>query len=68
MKMTEWYRGDQLPIRVGVYKRRGFGKATFSYWNGSYWGGSTIDKNLANANSPSVFQHQAWRGVTEEKK
>jgi hypothetical protein len=69
MKLTPWFSGDQKPVRVGVYRRNIFGKgiASYSYWNGKFWGLYSpmpdVASSLSWKNFRSKVQNLPWRGV-----
>jgi hypothetical protein len=67
MKLTGWYRGDQKPVRVGVYKRRCKG-GRFSLWDGRTWSLGFYDAGLCAAFGcivPASEQALPWRGVAK---
>ena len=38
MKLTEWYQGDQKPVRVGYFERQVSNYFTWiDWWNGKEW-------------------------------
>jgi hypothetical protein len=39
MKLTDWYSGDQKPVRIGAYERDfGVPFTEYSWWNGKEFG------------------------------
>lgn len=71
MKLTEWYSGDQKPVRVGVYERNfedGLTIAEYSYWDGKNWkvsGLSVPDANMYKIGAISAKQRLKWRGIAK---
>lgn len=75
MKLTEWYNGDQKPVRVGVYERSydlypSFITRSYSYfcwWDGRGFGmgqnSAKLCDNLKMSEGASVMQDLPWRGV-----
>jgi hypothetical protein len=75
MKETEWYRGDQKPVRVGAYKRKYRDKQRsllgdwFSWFDGQNFGIAfftlkACQKHKANCEI-SLMQNLPWRGVSK---
>ena len=70
MKLTRWYRGDQKPLRVGVYQRKEYyGEIIYAYWDGRYWrvGFPSNENAYFFADSCRVSMHRdwSWRGVAK---
>ena len=66
-KTTGWYRGDQKPVRVGVYQRE-YAPADplwYCYWDGWMWGvgWGTVEKAIRYQCHKSDVQGKPWRGV-----
>ena len=69
MTETDWYHGDQKPVRDGVYKRKFGTKVYYSLWWKCRWWLSFSTKALAQTSkNTSSFQSLPWRGLTEEVK
>ena len=72
MKETDWYHGDQKPVRDGVYKRLIpiCGLIAYSRWHRGRWALLADSAYLAAVNSaPSEHQDNLlWCGLTEEAK
>ena len=67
---TDWYRGDQKPVRVGVYERQyrpDTDDGLFCWFDGKFWHGGffTIEECLACVPSKliSLSQSLPWRGI-----
>jgi hypothetical protein len=69
MKLTPWYRGDQKPVRVGVFKRRyPSGSEAYCWWDEE--GFSNGCKTVYEAKESkdlgySLLQSLPWRGVAK---
>jgi hypothetical protein len=70
MKLTDWYSGNQKPVRVGVYEREyGTKDRFYCYWNGYVFG--CADESPCNAwvkhfvAGDSLMQYLPWRGVAK---
>jgi hypothetical protein len=69
MKLTPWYRGDQKPVRVGVYKRRYPAGTNWYCW----WDGKAFSNGCETAHEAkeckdwgySLLQSLPWRGVAK---
>jgi hypothetical protein len=70
MKLTGWYRGNQKPVRVGVYERD-YGSVVSSYcfWDGRKFsmGFYTLKKAEDFCGWESNEQNLPWRGVAKGK-
>ena len=68
-KVTGWYRGDQKPVRVGVYERMyPNGLICCCWWNGKHFsfGYANPDLALAAHRLRSGYQSLPWRGITSK--
>lgn len=73
MKLTDWIRGMEKPVRVGVYQRMYYyGKNSnvqYCYWNGEAWGMGehTVEQAMMHKEAFMLAprQHLPWRGVYE---
>jgi len=69
MKLTEWYSGDQKPVRVGMYQTTWpcTGAVLWRYWNGKFWGWGYENKVWAyrERNAPNGLQNSSWRGIAK---
>lgn len=71
MKVTDWYTGDQKPVRVGVYERAYSYKLyiLYCYWNGKLFSCAYRDLELAKSMSDyfrsSLNQNLPWRGIAK---
>jgi hypothetical protein len=66
MKLTEWYSGDQKPVRAGPYKRMSFtGFIGYSYFDSCVWSlmFGTPEHAEASRHERSIFQNLPWRGI-----
>jgi hypothetical protein len=65
MKLTEWYSGDQKPVRRGVYRRDFLDGNWYSPFNLDFWGPLCDLPDVAAEfyNCKSEFQHLPWRGI-----
>lgn len=69
--LTDWYRGEQKPIRIGAYERLYVNEAVvYSYWDGSKWSVAYMslewclrEKGKANG---TPRQDLPWRGLAEQ--
>jgi hypothetical protein len=65
MRLTGWYRGDQKPVRKGVYEILSSG--IFSHWDGKQWGPLARSKKEAALDKCnyeiSYYQDEIWRGI-----
>ena len=66
--VTEWFPGDMLPARIGVYQRRCGGDWTYSLWDGARWSFSaaTVARAWQFGSVESLAQDKAWRGLAQE--
>ena len=70
-KETPWFPGSVRPVRVGIYKRRwNIGVVYYSFWNGYFWGLSSVFPIFAvrDKKESSPNQSIAWRGLAREPK
>lgn len=67
-RMTNWFPGDVLPARIGVYQRRTDGDPTYSLWDGARWSFSahTVARAWQYGSLESLAQDKAWRGLAKE--
>jgi hypothetical protein len=70
LKLTEWYSGDQKPVRAGIYERLYEGEGIAKcYWDGKYFFGGAYTNEEAIVNAfifgPSFSQSLSWRGVAK---
>jgi hypothetical protein len=67
MKLTEWYNGDQKPVRVGVYERDYSDCSYFCWWNGRDFGKPAKSpetcKIFGMMWGTAIDQNLPWRGV-----
>lgn len=66
MKLTEWYSGDQKPVREGIYERKTFGGCTaYSQFGIRGWNSLLYSPNngFAERKLTSEFQNLPWRGI-----
>ena len=63
---TNWYSGDQKPVRIGVYEREYWHGFLFCYWNGEYWERSFETAHEGLKREASIYQDLPWRGVTKK--
>ncbi len=57
MKLTEWYRPEQKPVRQGYYECR---CCNFKfYWDGKHWSSNRYTKD-------SVQMSSGWRGLLKK--
>lgn len=72
MKKTEWFKGSEKPVRVGVYERDYDVQRTYyCYWTGKVFNGGYHTAYRAVNAAPSYespYQDLPWRGLTEESK
>jgi len=70
MKRTGWYRGDQKPVRVGVYERKySVGVGYCFYCRGLFsMSATTPQKAYTLRVVPSAVQDLPWRGLAKEPK
>ena len=64
---TPWFRGDQKPVQIGVYKRLALGrKVLFSYFDGAtwFWSAGTADEAFVKMRA-SLVQNLPWLGLAE---
>ena len=75
MLRTPWFRGDEKPVRPGVYERM-YSSWTgrhdlvqFCYFDGSAWymHGDTVEQALSRTtHGATLNQSLPWRGVVRE--
>ena len=74
MKLTEWYSGEQKPVRVGVYERlmKPMGDlCMYAYWDGRRWFRTewSVHGPLTTSQSKpscvSMYQYEPWRGLAK---
>ena len=70
MKITEWYSGNQKPVRIGIYERDYPDAGVYySWWNGLVFGFGAKGKKEAkfefDRHEASPVQHIPWRGVAK---
>jgi hypothetical protein len=66
MKLTEWYKGDQKPARVGVYERDYGACFVYSRWDGNRWFVYADCIELAlQQRLISDSQSLPWRGIAK---
>lgn len=71
---TSWYRGDQKPVRAGVYERDygngAFDNRAFCWFDGSTWylGSDMIEQCVLYATKKILTKKQnlPWRGLKDK--
>lgn len=58
MKLTEWYRPDQKPVRVGWYERLMYKSRFMDYWNGEEF-------LYGKRGWACILQELPWRGIAK---
>ena len=77
MKLTEWYSGDQKPVRVGVYEKKSKNTKTqsfYHFWDGERWFGGwyTVQRAIADQEKFKILEYcdddeepREWRGIAK---
>lgn len=70
MELTDWLRGEDKPIRRGVYMRELGGRWWYAWWTGRSWcAGATSAREAWNLrHERSRLQLLPWRGLTKPAK
>lgn len=68
MKLTQWHKGTDKPVRDGVYQRSIGGYIAFSMFKNGEWMWNDIELIQASKEKRiSNFQGLKWRGITKPK-